>query len=115
MRDLGSEARPYICEIPIKDAYKIVNETRPIGKIYWKEFLNLMELCKILIWKDYGLPSTIEVRFIPRGPKIIEQPSDLEFGKLDPTVLGSTYQQMKNEIIVTLKCLADGYPIPQYE
>lgn len=46
---------------------------------------------------------------------MIEQPVDLEFGKLDPTVLGSTYKQMKNEIIVTLNCLADGYPIPQYE
>ena len=64
---------------------------------------------------DYGLPSTIELRFIPRGPKIIEQPQDLEFGKVDPTILGSTYILMKNEIVVTLKCLADGYPIPEYE
>ncbi len=61
------------------------------------------------------MESTIETRFIPRGPKIIEQPEDIEFGKLDPTVLGSTYKQMKNEIIVKLNCLADGYPIPQYE
>jgi len=65
--------------------------------------------------KDYGLPSTIELRFIPRGPQIIEQPVDLEFGKIDPTVLGSSYIKMKNEIVVTLNCLADGYPIPQYE
>ena len=64
---------------------------------------------------DYGLPSTIELRFIPRGPKIIEQPLDLEFGKIDPTVLGSSYIKMKNEIVVTLNCLADGYPIPLYE
>jgi hypothetical protein len=93
-RDYGSDYRPFICEIPIRDAYKIIGEKRAI---------------------DYGLPSTIELRFIPRGPKIIEQPKDLEFGKLDPTVLGSTYLQMKNEIYVTLNCLADGYPIPQYE
>ena len=59
--------------------------------------------------------STIEVRFIPRGPEVIEQPVDLEFGKVDQTVLGSTYKKMTNEIIVTLNCLADGYPIPQYE
>jgi hypothetical protein len=39
----------------------------------------------------------------------------LEFGNLDPTILGSVYEQMKNDLIVTLKCLADGYPIPQYE
>lgn len=64
---------------------------------------------------DYGLPSTIELRFIPRGPKVIEQPIDLEFGKVDTTVLGSSFHTMKNEIVVTLKCLADGYPIPQYE
>jgi hypothetical protein len=36
VRDLGSEARPYICEIPIRDTYKIVNETRPIGIIIIK-------------------------------------------------------------------------------
>ena len=93
-RDPGAEPRPFICEIPIRDSYKIVNERRAI---------------------DYGLPSTIELRFIPRGPKIIEQPKDLEFGKLDPTILGSSYLMMKNEIYVTLKCLADGYPIPLYE
>ena len=68
-----------------------------------------------LFLSDYGLPSTIELRFIPRGPQIIEQPVDLEFGKIDPTVLGSSYIKMKNEIVVTLNCLADGYPIPQYE
>ena len=76
----------------------------------------MMQALTVLTYKiDYGLPSTIELRFIPRGPKIIEQPVDLEFGKLDPTILGSSYEQMKNEIYVTLKCLADGYPIPQYE
>ena len=94
VRDLGNDEYPFICEIPIKDSYKIISETRVI---------------------DYGLPSTIELRFIPRGPKIIEQPVDLEFGKIDPTVLGSSYIKMKNEIVVTLNCLADGYPIPLYE
>jgi hypothetical protein len=78
----------------------------------------LFKICFIkflLFLPDYGLPSTIELRFIPRGPQIIEQPVDLEFGKIDPTVLGSSYIKMKNEIVVTLNCLADGYPIPQYE
>lgn len=94
MRSLGQQDGPFICEIPIREAYKIVNNRRDI---------------------DYGMESTVEVRFIPRGPKIIEQPEDIEFGKMDPTVLGSTYTRMKNEIIVQLNCLADGYPIPQYE
>jgi hypothetical protein len=94
LRDQGTEARPFICEIPIRDVWKIVSESREI---------------------DYCLPTTIELRFIPRGPKIIEQPSDLEFGNLDPVILGSTFHQMKNDIIVTLNCLADGYLIPQYE
>lgn len=94
LRDQGNEPRPFICEIPIKDAWKISIERRVI---------------------DHCLPSTIELRFIPRGPKIIEQPRDIEFGNLDPVILGSTYTQMINEIIVTLKCLADGFPIPQYE
>ena len=75
----------------------------------------LYQIIIILFLSDYGLPSTIELRFIPRGPQIIEQPVDLEFGKIDPTVLGSSYIKMKNEIVVTLNCLADGYPIPQYE
>lgn len=94
LRDPGTEARPFICEIPIKDSWKVVTERRLI---------------------DHCLPSTIELRFIPRGPTIIEQPKDIEFGNVDSTILGSTYQQMQNDIIVTLKCLADGYPIPQYE
>ena len=94
VKNLGTDPNPFICEIPIKDAYKVVNQRRDI---------------------DYGLESTVEIRFMPRGPKIIEQPIDIEFGKMDQSILGSTYTKMKNDISVRLNCLADGYPIPQYE
>ena len=32
MRDLGTDLRPFVCEIPIKDSYKIITEKRVIGK-----------------------------------------------------------------------------------
>jgi hypothetical protein len=31
LRDPGTEARPFICEIPIKDSWKVVTERRLIG------------------------------------------------------------------------------------
>lgn len=32
LRDQGTELRPFICEIAIRDSWKIITETRAIGK-----------------------------------------------------------------------------------
>ena len=38
MRDRGVDQLPFICEIPIKDAYKIVTEKRVIGISIFKNY-----------------------------------------------------------------------------
>jgi hypothetical protein len=67
---------------------------------------------------EFGLPSNIEQRFVPRAPKFYEQPQDQEFGRIDQITLGvgSTYGISKQSIaiIITLTCRADAYPIADY-
>jgi len=68
---------------------------------------------------EYGLPSNIEQRFVPRGPKFYEQPQDQEYGRIDQITLGgsgSTFgiNKLSLAIVVTLTCRADAYPVADY-
>lgn len=64
------------------------------------------------------MPSNIEQRFIPRAPKFYEQPRDQEFGRVDQITLGvgSTFGISKSslDVVVTLTCRADAYPVADY-
>ncbi|CAF1990480.1 unnamed protein product [Rotaria magnacalcarata] len=91
------ENLPFICEVPIRDTYGVTTNYRGI---------------------EYGLPSNIEQRFIPRAPKFHEQPQDQEFGRIDQITLGvgSTFGVSKSSlaVVVTLTCRADAYPVADY-
>lgn len=67
---------------------------------------------------EYGLPSNIEQRFVPRAPKFYEQPQDQEFGRIDQITLGggTTFgiSKLSVSIVVTLTCRADAYPVADY-
>lgn len=67
---------------------------------------------------EFGLPSNIELQFVPRAPKFYEQPQDQEFGRIDQITLGSgsTFgiSKLSLAIVVTLTCRADAYPVPDY-
>ena len=80
-----------------------------IGRLLIAEFCFLTE---------YGLPSNIEQRFVPRAPKFFEQPQDQEFGRIDQITLGSgsTFgiSKLSISIVVTLTCRADAYPVADY-
>ncbi|CAF3382137.1 unnamed protein product [Rotaria sp. Silwood1] len=93
----STETLPYICEVSIQESYGIVDEYRGI---------------------EYGLPSNIEQRFVPRAPKFYQQPQDQEFGRIDQITLGSEstfgVNKLSLQIVITLKCQADAYPVPEY-
>jgi hypothetical protein len=67
---------------------------------------------------EFGLPSNIEQRFVPRAPKFYEQPHDQEFGRIDQITLGggTTFgiSKLSIAIVVTLTCRADAYPAADY-
>jgi hypothetical protein len=67
---------------------------------------------------EFGLPSNIEQRFVPRAPKFYEQPQDQEYGRIDQITLGggTTFgiSKLSIAIVVTLTCRADAYPVPDY-
>ena len=67
---------------------------------------------------EYGLPSTIERHFVPRAPKFYEQPEDQEFGRIDHMILNteSTFgiSKLSSNVVVTLTCRADAYPVANY-
>ncbi|CAF0946530.1 unnamed protein product [Adineta steineri] len=93
----SAETVPYVCEVPIRETYGILDNYRGI---------------------EYGLPSNIEQRFVPRAPKFYEQPRDQEFGRIDQITLGSgsTFgiSKLSLAIVVTLTCRADAYPVADY-
>ena len=72
----------------------------------------------VLHRSEYGLPSNIEQRFVPRAPKFYEQPQDQEFGRIDQITLGggTTFgiSKLSIAIVVTLTCRADAYPVADY-
>ncbi len=73
----------------------------------------------IILFLEYGLPSNIEKRFVPRAPKFYEQPQDQEFGRIDQITLGgsgSTFgiSKLSLAIVVTLTCRSDAYPVADY-
>ncbi|CAF5150615.1 unnamed protein product, partial [Rotaria magnacalcarata] len=90
----STETLPFICEVPLQESYGIFDDYRGI---------------------EYGLPSTIEEYFIPRGPKFYEQPQDQEYGHIDQITLGSEstfgITRASLHIIVTFTCRADAYPV----
>ncbi|CAF0955687.1 unnamed protein product, partial [Didymodactylos carnosus] len=90
-----TETLAFVCEVLIRDTYGVLSNYRGI---------------------EYGLPSNIERRFVPRAPKFYEQPEDQEFGRLDIVTFGSSFGMNKYnlEIVVTLTCRADAFPIPNY-
>ncbi|CAF0979230.1 unnamed protein product [Rotaria magnacalcarata] len=93
----STETLPFICEVPLQESYGIFDDYRGI---------------------EYGLPSTIEEYFIPRGPKFYEQPQDQEYGHIDQITLGSEstfgITRASLHIIVTFTCRADAYPVVEY-
>ncbi|CAF1109158.1 unnamed protein product, partial [Adineta ricciae] len=93
----SADVVPYVCEVPIRDTYSIMDNYRSI---------------------EYGLPSNIEQQFVPRAPKFFEQPQDQEFGRIDQITLGSgsTFgiSKLSISIVVTLTCRADAYPVADY-
>lgn len=111
-----TETLPYICEVPIRETYGILDNYRGIGIVSSlmhsfcdRFFLNHLE---------FGLPSNIEQRFVPRAPKFYEQPQDQEFGRIDQITLGggTTFgiSKLSLAIVITLTCRADAYPVADY-
>ena len=90
--------------------YRSIGTTRPNRSIF-----NPTGTFDLL---EYGLPSNIEQRFVPRAPKFYEQPQDQEFGRIDQITLGggTTFgiSKMSIAIVVTLTCRADAYPVADY-
>lgn len=114
--DIGpTETLPFVCEVPIRETYGIFDGYRSIG-ISLNEFIDFFMI--FLNYLEFGLPSNIELQFVPRAPKFYEQPHDQEYGRIDQITLGggTTFGISKQSvtIIVTLTCRADAYPVPDY-
>jgi len=88
-----------------------------IEALVWFEWIHNFH-DNFLNYVEFGLPSNIEQRFVPRAPKFYEQPQDQEFGRIDQITLGgrTTYgiSKLSIAIIITLTCRADAYPIADY-
>lgn len=115
--DIGpTETLPFVCETPIRETYGILDNYRSIGIVLfsWSFVIRFL----LFFYVEFGLPSNIEQRFVPRAPKFYEQPQDQEFGRIDQITLGgeTTFgiSKVSLAIVVTLTCRADAYPVADY-